>query len=127
MPSISEKGYLGLFETGVNTGFEIPEIAEDALFEFLHIPDGPAKGLESKYEGADDVGAGDVVEAVPEDAGDVFGGGEEEAVEGGVGGGGVGRGHGGIGGGCEEGVVVGGVCVGVPSGGSGGEEELESV
>ena len=37
--------------------------------------------LEAKHQCPDDIGAGDMVEAIPQDAGDVFLGGEEEAVE----------------------------------------------
>ena len=68
----TRKTHLGLFETSVNTRFQIPKITENALFELLHIPDGPAKGLESENEGTDDIGACDVIEAVPEYAGHVF-------------------------------------------------------
>ena len=63
---------LGFLETGVGAGLEIAEVAKDALFEFFDVADGTAKGLEAESEGADDVGACYVEEAVPEDAGDML-------------------------------------------------------
>jgi len=71
-PVCTGNAYFGLFETSVNTRFQIPKITEDAFFEFLHIPDGSAKSLKSEDKSADDIGACDVIEAVPEYARHVF-------------------------------------------------------
>ena len=86
--------YLWLFETGVCARFEVPKVGEDALFELFHVLYRPTESVETEDEGADDVGAGDVVEAAPKDTGDVFGIREEEAVEGRVSGTGMADGEG---------------------------------
>jgi hypothetical protein len=129
---------LGFLEGGIDAGLEVSEITEYAFFELFHVSDWSPKGLErdecereakrgrtdleAEDEGSDDVSAGDVVEAVPEDTADVFLVGEEEAVHAGRGRRVVGVvGGGGMVGGVE---LVGGS---LPSGGSGGEEELELV
>jgi hypothetical protein len=54
-----------LFETGVGTGLEITEVAEDALFEFFHINDGATESFEAEDEGTDDISSGDMIEARP--------------------------------------------------------------
>ena len=94
---MGEWAHLGLFETGISPWFEVAEIGKDTLLELLHVLYGPAESVETEDEGSDDVGAGDVVEMVPEDAGHVFAGGEEETVEGWMGDWGGGGGRGGIG------------------------------
>ena len=112
--------HLGLLETRIDARLEVTEITEHALLELLHVAHGAAERFEAEDESADNVRAGDVVEAAPEDAGDVLGVGEQEAVEGGVGTVGVARGDGGR-------VRASETVVCVPSGGGGCEEELETV
>jgi hypothetical protein len=93
--SKGQKRYLGFFETGVYARFEVPKVGEHAFFKlFKHgcldrSPERfePAKKKkgdvrfqrrrkwvmnEPKDEGTNDIGAGDVVETVPQDARDVF-------------------------------------------------------
>lgn len=71
---------LGLFEGGIGAGLEVSEVGEDALFELLGVLYGAAESLESEGEAADNVGAGDVEEGVPQNTRDVFAGGEQEAA-----------------------------------------------
>ena len=73
--------HLWLFETSVGTGLEITEVAEDALFEFFHINDGATESFKAEDEGTDDIGSGDMIEARPKDARDVFARGKEETIE----------------------------------------------
>jgi hypothetical protein len=73
--------YLGLFQTGVNAGLEVTEITEDTLFKLFHVFDWTAKGLKAEDEGTDDVSARDVIEATPEDAGDILLRGQQEAIK----------------------------------------------
>ena len=63
---------LWFFQGCINAWFEIPEVTEDAFFEFFHILDGTTKGFKPKDEGTDDIGARDMIEAVPKDTCDVF-------------------------------------------------------
>jgi hypothetical protein len=78
---MNKSTHLWLFKTGVGTGLEITEVAEDALFEFFHINDGATESLKAEDKGADNISPGDMIEARPEDAGDVFAGGEEETIK----------------------------------------------
>lgn len=57
---------LGLFQGRVCTGFEIPEIREDAFLKFLGILHRSTKCLEAEGEASDDISAGDVKKIVPE-------------------------------------------------------------
>jgi hypothetical protein len=104
--------YLGLLERGVCAGLEVSEIREDTFLKLFHVDHGAAECLEAEDEGTNDVGAGDVVEAVPKNARDILSRGEEKAVEGGV----LGLGL----------WLLRGIrrC---PAGRGGGEEELEAV
>ena len=77
---------LWFFQRCVNTRLEISKIAKDAFFKFLHVPDGPTKGLEPEHEGTYDVRTGDMIKPIPEDTGDIFLIRKEEAVECGMGG-----------------------------------------
>jgi hypothetical protein len=54
-----------LFQRSVSSGFEVAEVGEDALFEFLCVADRSAECKEAVCEGADDICAGDVKEVVP--------------------------------------------------------------
>ena len=56
---------LGLLERGIGARFEVSQIREDALFEFLRVFDRAAEGLESKRQASHNVSAGDVEEVVP--------------------------------------------------------------
>lgn len=49
---------------------EVAQVAKDALLELLDVADGASKSQESEGERADNVRAGDVVEATPLDASD---------------------------------------------------------
>lgn len=65
---VSQKGvarimYLGFFQSGIYTWFEISKVTEDALFELLHVSDGSPKGLESKDQSANDVCSSDMIGA----------------------------------------------------------------
>lgn len=64
--------YLGLFQGGVDARFEVAEVAKDTFLELFHVSDRSPKGFEAKDQGADNVRPGDVVDARPEDAGDVL-------------------------------------------------------
>ncbi len=76
--------HLGLFETCVNAGLEISQVAEDTLLKFLHIPHGATKRLKAKDEGTDNVCTSNVVVALPQYARYKLPGGESETVEGGM-------------------------------------------
>ena len=73
--------YLWFLEASVSTRFEVSEIAEDTLFELLHVPDGAPEGLEPENECSDDIRASDVVKTAPKDTGDVLLIRQEEAIE----------------------------------------------
>lgn len=47
--------------------FEVAEVGEDTLFEFLHIADGSPSDFKAEEQRADDIGASDVEDIVPED------------------------------------------------------------
>jgi len=58
---------LGLLERSIRAGLEVSKIGKDALLELFGVFDGSAKGLKAKGQTADNVGAGDVEEVVPEE------------------------------------------------------------
>lgn len=62
------RAYLCILHGGVYARLKIAKIAEDALFKFFIVADRAAEGFETKNKRADDVRAGDMVQAVPEDA-----------------------------------------------------------
>ncbi len=62
-----EETALWLLEGGICARFQISQVREDALFEFLRVLHGPTKCLESKRKAAHNVGAGYVKEIVPAD------------------------------------------------------------
>lgn len=64
--------HLWFFEASISTGFEVSEIAEDALFELLHVPNGAPKSFKPEDECPDDIRASDVVKAAPKDTGDIL-------------------------------------------------------
>lgn len=64
--------HLWFFETSIGTRLEVSEIAEDTLFEFLHIADGAPKSLKAKDECSHNIRAGNMVETTPKDAGNVL-------------------------------------------------------
>lgn len=55
----------GLLQSRISAGLEIAQIGEDALLEFLGVLDRAAKGLETKGEASDNVGAGYMEEVTP--------------------------------------------------------------
>ena len=75
---------LWFLEASVCAGLEVAEVAEYTLFELFHVDDGSTECFKAKYERADNIGAGDVVESRPEDARDVLAGREQKAVESGM-------------------------------------------
>ena len=83
--------HLGHFETYVCIGLEVLKVCENTLLELFHVACGTAEGIEAKSEGAHDVGAGDVVAAVPKNARDKLAQGKEKTMEKGVGYGGCAR------------------------------------
>jgi hypothetical protein len=60
-----EERALGLLQRGVGAGFEVPQIGENAFFEFLRVLDWATEGLKAEGQASDDVGAGDVKQVVP--------------------------------------------------------------
>ena len=72
---------LRFFQRCVDARLEISQVAKDAFFKLLHILHGPTKGLESKHEGTYDVRTRDMIEAIPENAGDIFLIRKEESIE----------------------------------------------
>ena len=63
-----EECALGLLERSVRAGLEVAKIGKDTLLELFGVFYRSAEGLESKGQAADDVGAGDVEEVVPEES-----------------------------------------------------------
>jgi len=60
-----EEGTLWLFERCICARLEVPQVGEDALFEFLRVLHWSAESLEAKGKATNDVGASDVKEIVP--------------------------------------------------------------
>jgi len=54
-----------LLQRGIGTGFQVAQVRENALLEFLRVFHGPAEGLESKGETSYNIGSGNVKEIVP--------------------------------------------------------------
>ena len=54
-----------LLQRRIGTGFQVAQVRENALFEFLRVFHGPAEGLESKGETSYDVCSGNVKEIIP--------------------------------------------------------------
>ena len=67
-----ETSHLWFLEASVSAGLKVSEITENTLFELLHVPDGAPKCLKAEDECSDDIRAGDVVKAAPEDTGDIL-------------------------------------------------------
>jgi hypothetical protein len=65
-----EERRLGLFEASVLGGLEVAQIAEYTFLKLLHVAYGPAKCFETEQKGADNIGSGDKVAAVPQNARD---------------------------------------------------------
>lgn len=55
--------YLGFFQSGIHTRFEVSKVTENALLELLHVSDGSPEGLESEDQSANDVCSGDMIGA----------------------------------------------------------------
>jgi hypothetical protein len=72
---------LGLFEAGIVTGFKVSQIGEYAFLELFHVAYGPAESFKAKDEGANDVGAGYVIEPGPKNTRHVFAGREQKAIQ----------------------------------------------
>jgi hypothetical protein len=66
---------LGLLQGSIGPGFQISQIREDALFEFLRVLDWTTERLESEGKTTDDISSRDVEQIVPQHTGDIFTGG----------------------------------------------------
>ena len=56
---------LWLLEGGICARFQVSQIREDTLLEFLRVLHGATKCLESKRKATDNIGAGNVKEIIP--------------------------------------------------------------
>jgi len=63
-----EECALGLLERSVRAGLEVAKIGKDTLLELFGVFDGSAECLKPEGQTADNVGAGDVEEVVPEES-----------------------------------------------------------
>ena len=54
-----------LLQRGIGAGFQVAQVRENALLEFLRVFHGPAEGLESKGETSHDVCSGNVKKIIP--------------------------------------------------------------
>jgi hypothetical protein len=109
---------LWFFQRCVSPRLKISKIAEDALFELLHVLDGTTKGLEPEHEGTYNVRTRDMIKPVPEDTGDIFLIRKKEAIE---------RGMSGVRMCGVFGVHVWNCCAAGPGRRSGGKEKFEPV
>jgi hypothetical protein len=60
-----QKRALRLLQRSIGSRFQVAEVREDTLLEFLRILHRSAKGLETEGQATDDVGTRDVEEVVP--------------------------------------------------------------
>lgn len=65
MFKVKAEMYLWFFQTGIDTGFEVSEIAKNTLFKLFHILNGSSKGFESEYQGSHDICSSDMIETTP--------------------------------------------------------------
>lgn len=60
-----KKGALGLLKGSIAPRFQVSQVGENTLFEFLRVPHRPAKGLEPKRQASYDIRAGDMEQVIP--------------------------------------------------------------
>ena len=73
--------HLWLFETSIGTRLKVPEIAENTLFELLHVADGAPESLKAEDECPDNIRPGNMIKTAPEDTGNVLLVWQEEPIE----------------------------------------------